>query len=102
MFAEAITLALKNRQPLTSFIPPQIFVNMMFVGAIIPMLIVRGWKIAEVERLRVASVPNSPPGKSEIADGKTEVAQAIRPVQHKPDSWISPRAWQTIFEKTRV
>jgi MFS family permease len=102
MFAEVITLALKDSQRLTSFIPPQIFVNMMFVGAIIPMLIIRGWKIADVERQRVAVLSNASPDRSETADENIEGGQSTGSVQQGANSSIKRRMWEAMFDKSRV
>ena len=102
MFAEVITLALKDSQRLTSFIPPQIFVNMMFVGAIVPMLVIRGWKIADAEQLRVAAISNPSTDKSESADQNIEGGRSTGAVQQRASSSIKRRMWEAMFDKGRV
>ena len=104
MFAEVVTLALKDHQQLTSFIPSEIFVNMMFVGAIIPMLIIRGWKIADVERLREAALSNASTDEAEIADAenRTDVEQSTLSTQQGTNARVVRRRWLSMFDKKRV
>lgn len=47
MFAEPMALATRQYNHSTPFFPAQIFIASMFAGAVIPMLILRSWKITE-------------------------------------------------------
>jgi MFS family permease len=102
MFAEVVTLALKDNHRLTSFIPPEIFVNMMFVGAIVPMLIIRGWKIADVGRLQAVAMCDPSVDKNDSADEKTGTGKSIGSVQQGPNSSRGRRMWKAMFDKSTV
>lgn len=93
MFAEVITLALETNDRLISFIPPQVFINMVFVAAIIPMLVVRGWKIKEVEKLRAAQ---------SYSGDDSKVKNAETSLQQEQASLTSKKLWMRMFEKARV
>lgn len=49
MFAEPISLAVRWHYSTISFIPGQVFISIVFIAAIVPMSIIRGWKIEQAE-----------------------------------------------------
>ena len=103
MFAEVIVLALKSDQRLTSFIPPQIYINLMFVLAVLPILVVRGWKIIEMERLRsMGSTGTLRPLVTIDLAKESEVAAATVPVRKKAKRVAWRKFWMRMFDKTKV
>ncbi|RMZ79698.1 hypothetical protein DV738_g3213, partial [Chaetothyriales sp. CBS 135597] len=72
-FAEPIALWLRTDKS-TNFLHAQIFVGFMFMGACICLLLVRAWKISDVEMARDGRDPINPGAKTE--DHNHAVARA--------------------------
>ena len=103
MFAEVIVLALESNKRLTSFIPPQVYINLMFILAILPMLVVRGWKIMEMDRLRSMAGTDTlrPLGTTDLAKDSKVVA-AVAPAREKAKRRAWRKFWMRMFDKTKV
>lgn len=103
MFAEPMALATRWHGPEDSFIPAQIFISAMFAGAVIPMWILRGWKIAEVEKSRQCGSESQSNGRSNGGGQAKPPDQAGERNDMKSESpWRPGGMTRRMFARKRV